>query len=76
MFIIPIRVNWIEVDEEVNKTRKFDVTVEITGFTPNSIRMGPIMRPPPIPTNPAITPAKKAYIGNIYKMEPFQIISC
>jgi len=44
----------------VNSTKKLDVTVEIIGFTPNSINKGPIIKPPPIPTKPAIRPENKA----------------
>ena len=51
------------MDEEVNKTKKFEVAVDIMGLIPISNSIGPNTNPPPIPKTPARTPPIKAYIG-------------
>lgn len=62
-FIIPIIINCKVVEEEVKRTKKFEVAVEIIGFIPISKSIGPKTNPPPIPNAPAKTPPIKAYIG-------------
>ena len=74
-FIIPIIINWIVVEEEVNKTKKFDVAVEIIGLIPISKSIGPNTSPPPIPKTPAKAPPMKAYIGYFIITNKFHFIS-
>ena len=69
-------MNWIEVELDVNKTRKLLVAVLTTGWSPNSNKRGPRISPPPIPNSPAISPEMKAYIGNLIKIiEEFHLMS-
>jgi hypothetical protein len=66
----------MEVELEVNKTRKLLVAVLTTGCSPNSSRRGPRISPPPIPNSPAKTPEIKEYIGNLIKIiDEFHFIS-
>ena len=59
-FIIPIIMNCKVVEDEVNKTKKFEVAVEMIGLIPISRSIGPNTNPPPIPKAPARTPPIKA----------------
>ena len=68
-------MNCIEVELEVNKTKKLDVAVDTTGCKPSSNKRGPSIKPPPIPSKPAITPLMKAYKGNVKNIFPFHFIS-
>lgn len=58
-------INWILVELEVNKTKKFDVAVETTGWILSCNSNGPNINPPPIPNNPAIHPLINAYNGSL-----------
>lgn len=49
-------MNWIDVELDVNRTKKLLVAVLTKGCSPNSSRRGPKIRPPPIPKSPAINP--------------------
>lgn len=53
------KINWIEVELEVNKTKKLEVEVETTGCNPISSSKGPRIVPPPMPSIPASKPEKK-----------------
>jgi len=63
------------VELEVNSTKKFDVAVETIGFMPNSNNKGPSIKPPPIPSNPAIQPLINEYKGNLKNISFDHLIS-
>lgn len=66
----------MDVELDVNKTIKLDVAVETIGCSPNSSKSGPIINPPPMPNNPAITPEINEYKGYLINILLSQTTSC
>lgn len=53
----PSSVYWNEVDSAVNVPMKFEVAVDTRGSSPRISKMGPMSRPPAMPSEPARMPA-------------------